>query len=155
MTENNENPQAPENAGGGQPGQPVIEAQPVSTGQSEMNKDARMWAMFCHLAGLVGLLPILPVIGSVVAPLIVWQIKKDEFPFVDEQGKEAINFQISMFIYSLAGSIACAITCVGIALIPVVLIVVGVCDIIFLVIATIKANNGEHYRYPLSMRLIK
>ena len=155
MSENNENPQAPENAGAGQPNQPVIDVQPVGAGQPEVNKDARMWAMFCHLAGLAWLLPILPVIGSIVAPLIIWQIKKDELPFVDEQGKEAVNFQISMFIYSFAGSIACAITCIGIPLIPVVVIVIGICDLVFLIIAAIKANNGEHYRYPLSIRLIK
>src|SRR4030042_6383157 len=97
MTENNENPQAPENTGGGQPNQPVVDAQPVGAGQPEINKDARMWAMFCHLAGLAGL--VVPVIGCVIGPLVLWQIKKEEFPFVDEQGKEDVNFQIYILFY--------------------------------------------------------
>jgi uncharacterized Tic20 family protein len=126
-----------------------------SPSSREINKDACMWAMFCHLAGLAGLLPVLPVVGSIVAPLIVWQVKKDEFPFVDEQGKEAVNFQISMLLYLLIGGVACAITCIGIPLIPVVVGVIGIVDVVFLVIASIKANDGEHYRYPLAVRFIK
>ena len=126
-----------------------------SPGSKEINKDARMWAMFCHLAGLAGLLPVLPVFGCIVAPLIIWQVKKEEFSFVDDQGKEAVNFQISMLLYSLIGSVVCAITCVGIPLIPFVVGIIGILDIVFLVIASIKANDGEHYRYPLTIRFIK
>jgi uncharacterized Tic20 family protein len=62
-----------------------------------------MWAMFCHLAGLGGL--VVPAIGSVIAPLVIWQIKKDEFEFVDDQGKEAVNFQISILIYALVAGL--------------------------------------------------
>ena len=121
----------------------------------EINKDARMWAMICHLGGLGGLIPVVPVIGSVIAPLIIWQLKKDEDPFIDEQGKEALNFQISMLLYALAGSVMCGITCIGAVLIPVVVSVVTIFDIVFLLIAAVKANNGEHYRYPLTIRFIK
>ena len=129
--------------------------QRTSAPQEEINKDARMWAMFCHLAGLAGLLPILPAIGSIIAPLIIWQVKKDESPFVDEQGKEAVNFQISMILYGLVGSVACLITCVGAVLIPFVVGLVGIVDLVFLIIAAVKANNGQHYRYPLTIRFIK
>ena len=121
----------------------------------ELNKDARMWAMICHLGGLGGLLPIVPAIGSVIAPLIIWQVKKDEDPFIDEQGKEAVNFQISMLLYALAGSVVCAITCIGAVLIPVVIAVVAIFDLVFLLIAAVKANDGHHYRYPLTIRFIK
>ena len=146
-----QNVNAEQSAGTKQPGsteQPegVQEAQAVK----EVSKDARMWAMFCHLGGLAGLLPIVPAIGSIIAPLIIWQIKKDEFPFVNEQGKEAVNFQISMLIYAL---IAGALICVGIGIF--LLPVVGVFDLVFLLIAAVKANNGEHYRYPLSIRFIR
>ena len=146
-----QNVNAEQPAGTKQPGsteQPegVQEAQAVK----EVSKDARMWAMFCHLGGLAGLLPIVPAIGSIIAPLIIWQIKKDEFPFVNEQGKEAVNFQISMLIYAL---IAGALICVGIGIF--LLPVVGVFDLVFLLIAAVKANNGEHYRYPLTIRFIK
>jgi len=159
MAKTNENAQAPESSGGGQAEQPVGAEQPQTDQQAriteEMSKDARMWAMFCHLGGLAGLLPILPAIGSVIAPLIIWQVKKDDFTFVDEQGKEAVNFQISMLLYAIIGTVACLVTCVGAVLIPFFLPIVGIVDVVFLLIAAIKANNGQHYRYPLSIRFIK
>jgi uncharacterized Tic20 family protein len=124
--------------------------QPTSAPQQEINRDARMWAMFCHLAGLGGLLPIVPIIGSIIAPLIIWQIKKDDFPFTDEQGKEAVNFQISILIYALGAGLLC-LACIGFVLLP----AVYVFDLIFLIIAAVKANNGQHYRYPLTIRFIK
>jgi len=117
-------------------------------GSKEVNKDARMWAMICHLAGLAGL--VVPVVGCIIGPLIVWQIKKEEFPFVDEQGKEAVNFQISMLIYGIVAGLLC-FACIGFVLLPAVVIF----DLIFLLIAAVKANNGEHYRYPLTIRFIK
>lgn len=119
-----------------------------SPGSKEVNKDARMWAMICHLAGLAGL--VVPVVGCIIGPLIVWQIKKEEFPFVDEQGKEAVNFQISMLIYGIVAGLLCFV-CVGVVLLP----AVAIFDLVFLLIAAVKANNGEHYRYPLTIRFIK
>ena len=116
----------------------------------ELNKDARMWAMFCHLAGLAGFLPIVPVIGSIIAPLVIWQMKKDDFKFVDEQGKEAVNFQISILIYALVAGLLCFV-CIGFVLLPGVYIF----DLVFLLIAAIKANDGRQYRYPLTIRFIK
>jgi len=145
-----QNVNAEQPAGTKQPGS-TEQPKGVQEGQTgeEVSKDARMWAMFCHLAGLAGF--IVPVIISgIIAPLIVWQIKKDDYPFVDEQGKEAVNFQISMLIYAL---IAGALICVGIGIF--LLPVVGVFDLVFLLIAAVKANNGEHYRYPLTIRFIK
>jgi len=115
---------------------------------AEISKDARMWAMICHLSGLAGL--IVPIIGCVVGPLVVWQMKKEEFTFVNEQGKEAVNFQISMLIYGIVAGLLCFV-CVGFVLAPAVAIV----DLVFLLIAAVKANNGLHYRYPLTIRFIK
>jgi uncharacterized Tic20 family protein len=66
---------------------------PVDTGSS--NKDANLWAMLCHLSALVGF--VIP-FGNIIAPLVIWTIKKDEFDLVNDQGKEAINFQISITI---------------------------------------------------------
>jgi len=122
----------------------------VEQGQvsAEVNKEACMWAMFCHLAGLAGI--VIPAVGNIVGPLILWQIKKDEYPFVDEQGKEAVNFQISMTIYGLI-CIPLFFICIG----PFLLAAVGVVDLVFLLIAAVKANNGQHYRYPLNIRFIK
>ena len=120
---------------------PPANVQPMEVSK-EVNKDARMWAMFCHLAGLAGL--IVPVVGCIVGPLIIWQIKKDDFPFVDEQGREAVNFQISMLIYGIIAGLLCFV-CVGFVLAP----AVAIFDIVFLLIAAVKSNNGFHYRCQL------
>jgi len=164
MAEVNETPEAPESPGGGTGAEQPASAEPAanaappadvqpSEASKEVNKDARMWSMFCHLAGLAGL--VVPVVGCIVGPLIIWQIKKEDFPFVDEQGKEAVNFQISMLLYAVIGSAACLITCIGAPLIPIVCFAVSIVDLIFLLIAAVKANNGYHYRYPLTIRFIK
>jgi uncharacterized Tic20 family protein len=154
MAEAKKTPKEKEDSGGKQTvaAESPADIQPGAS-DKETNRDARMWAMICHLAGLAGY--IVPVVGNIVAPLIVWQIKKDDFPFVDEQGKEAVNFQISMSLYALIGSVLCLITCVGAVLIPFVVIAVGIVDLVFLLIAAVKANNGQHYRYPLTIRFIK
>jgi uncharacterized Tic20 family protein len=145
MSENNENP---ENSGGEQAEQPAVVEQEGADKQP--GKDARRWALFCHLSGVAGMLPIAPVVGSVIAPLIIWQMKKDDFEFVNEQGKEAVNFQISILIYAFVAALLC-FGCVGVALLPAVYIF----DLIFLLIAAVKANDGQHYRYPLSIQFIK
>jgi uncharacterized Tic20 family protein len=122
----------------------------VTEANEEISKDARMWAMFCHLGGLAGLIPMTPIFGSIIAPLIIWQVKKDEFGFVDEHGEEAVNFQISILIYALVAGLLCFL-CIGFVLLPIVFLF----DLIFLIIAAIKSNNGEHYRYPLTIRFFK
>ena len=125
-----------------------------SPGSKEVNKDARMWGMICHLAGLAGLIPVVPVVGSIIGPLVVWQLKKDEFGFVDEQGKEAVNFQISILLYLLVSAILwvpLSFVCIG-AVIP---FAISIVDLVFMLIAAVKANDGEHYRYPLTIRFIK
>ena len=127
--------------------------EPLDSGGREQNPKARMWAMFCHLAGFAGMLPIVPAIGCLLGPLIVWLIKKEEYPFVDEQGKEAVNFQITLLIY-LAVCVPLIFLCgIGIFL----MIVLAILDIVFLIIAAIKTNGGYHYRYPypLIIRFVK
>ena len=120
----------------------------MSNNSNQVNKDARMWATFCHLAALVGY--ITGGLGLVVGPLIIWLIKKEDFPFVNEHGKEAVNFQISMTIYAAVSFLLCLVF-IGFLLLP----AVGIVDLVLLIIAAIKANNGEHYRYPLTIRFIQ
>lgn len=103
--------------------------------------------MLCHLSAF-GLF-IFPAFGNVIGPLIVWLIKKDESPFVDDQGKESLNFQISFTIYCLVSSIL-IFAVVGIIL----LIALGIAFFVLVIIASIKANEGEEFRYPLTIRLI-
>ena len=117
-------------------------------GERMSEKDERMWAMFCHLASLAGYVGI--PFANIIGPLIVWQIKKSESPLVDDQGKESLNFQISMTIYVLVGLVS---LCIGIGI--VVLPVLGILGLVFTIIAAIKANQGEMYRYPLTIRFIK
>jgi uncharacterized Tic20 family protein len=114
----------------------------------ELTDDARNWAMLCHLSALAGL--VVPGVGMFVGPLVVWLLKRNEHPFIDDQGKEALNFQISMLIYIV---ISAAMICIliGIVLLPIVIVM----NIVFVVIASIKASNGVVYRYPLTIRLIK
>lgn len=113
-----------------------------------LSKDVCNWAMLCHLSALVGLLG--NGIGFLLGPLIVWLIKREEHPFIDEQGKEAVNFQITMFI-GFAVSAVLVFLLIGIPL----LLILGVLDIVFPIIAAIKTSKGEHYRYPFAIRLIK
>ena len=113
----------------------------------EMNKEARTWGMVAHLSSLAGL--VIP-LGNFIGPLVVWLVKKDEMPFVNDQGKESLNFQITV---TIAAVIAAATICIGIGLI--LLPVVAVVAIVFAIIAGIKANEGIPYRYPFTLRLLK
>ena len=116
-----------------------------TTGEST-TKDERLWALVCHLCGFVGhLVPF----GNIVAPLVVWVLKKDEMPFVADQGKEAINFQISWSIYMLIGGALCWVL-IGLLIVPVLYVV----WLVFMLIAAVKSNEGVAYRYPMTIRLI-
>ena len=114
----------------------------------EIPKEARTWGMICHIVALVGLLG--NGFGFVVAPLIVWLIKREELPFIDDQGKESLNFQITMAIACLVCIPLCFIL-IGFVL----LLVAALLMIIFPIIGAVKANDGEYYRYPFAIRLIK
>ena len=110
--------------------------------------------MLCHLSALAGF--IIP-FGNILGPLIVWQIKKSEFPSVDVHGKAALNFQITVTIAVFVGAFAAVILSfihIGFLLFPLVFLI-GLAGLILAVIAGIKANNGEDYKYPYSFDLVK
>lgn len=116
-------------------------------------KDIRMWNMLCHLSALSGL--IVP-FGNILGPLLIWQIKKNEIPSVEKHGKAALNFQITVLIAAVVGVVvafALSFFCVGWLLFPVVMLI-GLAGLIFAVIAGIKANDGQEYEYPYSLKLI-
>lgn len=106
----------------------------------------KTWAMLCHIASFAYFIPL----GHIFGPLIVWLIKKDESDLVDDQGKESINFQLSMTIYLLA-AVPLVFLFIGIP----VLIALGILDVILVVIAAVNAAQGQTYRYPLSIKFIK
>lgn len=111
------------------------------------DKDERTWGMLCHLVVFTGyIIPLAWIIG----PLVVWMIKRDEMPFVDDQGKESLNFQITIMLAMIASGLLMFIL-IGFVLIFVVVIF----QFIVVIIASIKANEGVYYRYPLCIRFIK
>ncbi len=110
-------------------------------------KRERTWGMLCHLLALSGF--IIP-FGHILGPLIMWLIKKDESAFVDYNGKESLNFQISVTIYGIVAGIL-TLVLIGIPL----LFALGVFDIVMVITATVRANKGEKYHYPLTIRFIK
>jgi uncharacterized Tic20 family protein len=121
--------------------------QEVENNDTGPDKDARNWAMICHLSALSGYFILF---GNILGPLIVWAIKKDEFAFVDVQGKEAINFQLSMTIALVVSIILCFVL-IGIFL----LVPLMIYALVMIVIAAIKTNDGVDYRYPHAIRFLK
>lgn len=124
-----------------------------------ISAEERQWAMFAHLSALVGGILTSGWAGSIgcfIGPLIIWMVKKDSMPFVDDQGKEALNFNITVALIFLALLLLSIVT-LGIGLIIAIpgWIVVGIAWLVFTIIAGIKANEGVAYRYPLTLRLIK
>jgi uncharacterized protein len=115
---------------------------PVST-----TADERTWGMLAHLSAFSGFLVPL---GGVIGPLVVWLIKRDQSAFVADQGKEALNFNISVLL--------AAIVC-GVLVLVFIGILLGVALFIFwltmTIIAGIKASEGVLYRYPVTLRLVK
>lgn len=146
----------------------------------EENRDARTWATLSHLSALLVLLGV--PLGNVLGPMVVWLIKRNEFPFVDDQGKEALNFQLSMTLYWVLAGILIFFSVGSIAFFgpnvhrmwdfwnPMAmpfampfamlfgfLLIFGllILDVILAIVAAVKASNGEAYRYPLTIRSIK
>ena len=111
-------------------------------------QEALKWAMGCQLVALVGILG--NGIGFLLGPLVLWLLKRDVDPFVDEQGKEAVNFQLTMLLAAFV-SFVLVLVLIGFVL----LLIVAIMMIVFPIIAAIKVSNGEHYRYPLAIRFIK
>ena len=137
--------------------EPMNPPPPVQT--SGLSSEERQWAMFAHLSALVGGILTTGWAGSLgcfIGPLIIWMVKKDTMPFVDDQGKEALNFNITVGLIFLALLLLSIVT-LGIGLIIAVpgWIIVGIAWLVFTIIAGIKANEGVAYRYPLTLRLIK
>ncbi|MEX2525104.1 MAG: DUF4870 domain-containing protein [Gammaproteobacteria bacterium] len=112
-----------------------------------IDKDARTWAMITHLVALAGF--VLP-FGNILGPLVIWSIKKDEHAFVNEQGKEAINFQLTMTIAFIVAFILVFVV-IGIPL----LVVLCIFTLIMIVVAAVKTNDGTHFRYPVTIRFFK
>ena len=117
------------------------------------DKDDRMWAMFCHLGGLSSYVTVLPGV-NIIVPLILWNLKKDGRPFVDDQGKESMNFQISVLLYlivTVAAGIVLGLSDLGMIVIPVLM----AAHVVLTIYGAIQASRGDTFRYPLTVRLVK
>lgn len=110
-------------------------------------KPDRSWDILCHLLAVAGF--VVP-LGNLLGPLVIWLIKKDQVPSVDAHGKESLNFQISMTIYAIIAALS-IFAIVGIVLLPAVLIT----NLVLVIVASVKASNGEFYRYPLTIRFLR
>lgn len=119
----------------------------TDTAEQTPGKDARTWGMICHLAAFAGF--VIP-FGSLLGPLIVWAIKKDEDPFINDQGKEALNFQLTLLI-GFVISIILMFVFIGVLLIFALIVYC----IVMVIIAAMKANEGIQYRYPYTIRFFK
>jgi uncharacterized Tic20 family protein len=120
--------------------------------------EEKQWAMFAHLSALAGGLLTSAVggWGTFIGPLVIWLIKKDTMRFVDDQGKEALNFNITVAIACFA-LVLLGIVTLGIGFLIAIpaLVVIGIAWLVFTIIGAVKSSNGEFYRYPMTLRLVK
>ncbi len=132
------------------PGAPLASpAEAASTHSS----DERTWALFGHLSAFTAFIT---GIGGIVGPLVVWLIKKDTLPFAADQAKEALNFNITVSLAFLALFVLTFITFgLGIVLTFPLGFALFIAWVVFVIIASINANNGVTYRYPFTLRLVK
>lgn len=113
----------------------------------ESTFNEKQWVLFSHLGGFAGF--IFP-LGNILAPLLIWLLKKDQSPAVEEHSREALNFQISMSIYILIASVL-IIALVGMVVLPILIVV----QIILMIKAALEADRGHFYVYPITIRFIK
>ena len=120
--------------------------------------EERQWAMFAHLSALLGGL-VTGWIGGwgwFLGPLIIWLMKKDTMPFVNDQAKEALNFNITVGIIFVILTILGVVTLgVGFLVAFPLMVIIGIAALVFIILAAIKSNEGIAYRYPFALRLIK
>lgn len=119
----------------------------VSETRVDNQQALRSWAMFLHFSLLAGF--VIPLAG-LIAPIIIWQVKKAELPEIDAHGKVVVNWLISAFIYGVI-SVVLSMILIGIPL----LFVLCVLSVVFPIIGGIKANEGEVWRYPLAIPILK
>lgn len=112
----------------------------------EVSSDDRTWGILVHATAFVGF--VVP-FGNIIAPLLIWAIKKEDSRFVDENGKQAINFQITWTIL-LIGALISVILVVGILLLPILLLT----WIILVCLAILRASEEEVYEYPLTIEFL-
>ncbi len=122
----------------------TLSSEPAAPSRSECQ-----WAVGCHLAALCGIVVPVPA-ASILGPLLIWVLKRGDGAFIDDQGKEAVNFQISMLIYFMV-CIVLSMVLIGLLL----LLPLAIFGFVCVIVAAVKAGDGVAYRYPLCIRFIK
>jgi uncharacterized Tic20 family protein len=112
-----------------------------------LSETERNWAMLCHLSAFAGFF--FP-FGAIIGPLVCWLSKKDEYAWVNENGRASLNFQLSMLLYIVL-AIPLVFIIIGIPIIA----VLGTLKIICIIIASVKSAKGEKFRYPLTIPFIQ
>jgi len=108
----------------------------------------RTWNILCHASALLGVFIHFP--GHILGPLIVWLAKRHDSPEIDAHGKESLNFQISMLLYTAIAAVFCLVL-IGFLVLP----ILWVLNAVFVVVASIQASDGKLYRYPMTIRFIE
>lgn len=124
-------------------GDPNMADSSIPPPMGEADKDARTMAMLAHLLGAL---------FSVLGSLIIWILKKDSSPFVDSQGKEAVNFQLTVLIAHVVAYVLLVVSCGFLFFLP---ILTALLQLIMGIVGAMQANNGVDYRYPFNIRFIK
>ena len=121
---------------------------PISAPAAVSNSNVRTWKILCHASALLGVFLHFP--GHLLGPLIVWLAKRDDSPEIDAHGKEAINFQLSMLLYTLISAVFCLVL-IGFVFIA----ILWVLNAVLVIVASIQASDGKFYRYPMTIRFIQ
>jgi uncharacterized Tic20 family protein len=118
---------------------------PTPLSESE-DRDYRMWAMILHFSQLANF--VAPMAG-IVAPIVIWQIKKGQYPGIDEHGKMVVNWMLSALVYGII-SFLLFFFLIGIPM----MFILGILAVVFPIIGGIKANQGEFWKYPLTISFL-
>lgn len=143
---------------------PTVDPEVTAHADWKKQQDERSWAMFCHISVFAAM--IIP-FGHIVGPLVVWLVKRAEYPLVDDQGRESLNYQISMTIYSVILLVVFAVGLIDMIaegvgdFIPLTMILsgaalllLGIINFILIIIASVRSYRGERYRYPLTINFV-
>ena len=123
------------------------ETLPTAPATATTSSDVRTWCVLCHVSALIGFF--VPWAGHIVAPLIVWLVKRGDSAEIDAHGRESLNFQLSMLVYSIVSGILCLVL-IGFVL----LAILHVLNVVFVIIASLRASEGKFYRYPFTIRFL-
>jgi uncharacterized protein len=125
---------------------------------ADVSAEERQWAMFAHLSALAGglLTSAIGGWGFFIGPLVIWLMKKDTMPFVADQAKESLNFNITVSAIFLILLILSLVTLgIGFLITLPIMLIIGIAALVLIIIAAMKANQGIAYRYPFTVRLVK